>query len=202
MSSPNFESGSAEYLEALDNITRYLSSIGVDLSDEVLRETPRRMLEGHLELLGGRDVDPVSVLSETFPAGHEEMVMVRDLRFSSMCEHHVLPFMGRAHVAYIPNASGRITGLSKIARLVEVLAGRLQVQERLTTQIAEALEYSLAPRGVLVVVEAEHLCMSLRGVKKPGASAVTSAVRGVFRTDPSTRAEAMELIGVGRGGRT
>lgn len=184
------------YHQALGSLTTYLEALGVDLNDEVLRDTPRRMLDGHLELLAGTSEDPAAVLADTFPAGHEEMVMVRNLQFSSICEHHFLPFMGRAQVAYIPNASGRITGLSKIARLVEVLSSRMQVQERLTTQIAEAIEEALNPRGVLVVVEAEHLCMSLRGVRSSGARAVTSAVRGAFRQDPSTRAEAISLMGI------
>jgi GTP cyclohydrolase I len=119
------------------------------------------------------------------------MVMVRDIPFASLCEHHLVPFLGKAHVAYIPSKDGRITGLSKLARVVDAVAGRLQVQERMTTQIAEAIEAALAPRGVLVVIEAEHLCMSMRGVRKPGAITVTSTVRGLFRTDPRTRAEAM-----------
>ncbi len=130
----------------------------------------------------------------TFAADHDEMVMVRDIPFASLCEHHLVPFMGRAHVAYIPGADGRITGLSKLARLVDGYAKRLQVQERMTTQIADAVEHALAPKGVLVVVEAEHLCMSMRGVKKPGTLTVTSAVRGLFRTDAATRAEAMQFV--------
>jgi GTP cyclohydrolase I len=122
------------------------------------------------------------------------MVMVRDIPFASLCEHHLVPFLGRAHVAYIPSKDGRITGLSKLARVVDAAAGRLQVQERMTTQIADAIEKALAPRGVLVVIEAEHLCMSMRGVRKPGTVTVTSAVRGLFRSDPRTRSEAMEHV--------
>jgi GTP cyclohydrolase IA len=130
----------------------------------------------------------------TFAADHDEMVMVRDIPFASLCEHHMVPFMGRAHVAYIPGDDGRITGLSKLARLVDGYAKRLQVQERMTTQIADAIEEVLGPQGVLVVVEAEHLCMSMRGVKKPGTLTITSAVRGLFRTDSATRAEAMQFV--------
>jgi GTP cyclohydrolase I len=133
-----------------------------------------------------------------FDVGHDEMIMVRDIDVESLCEHHLLPFAGKAHVAYVPNEDGRITGLSKLARLVDVLAKRPQVQERLTTQIADVLERTLKPRGVFVVIEAEHLCMSMRGVKKPGSVTVTSSVRGVFRSDPRTRSEAMGLIRDGR----
>src|SRR5580692_1371082 len=127
-------------------------------------------------------------------AKHDEMVMVRDIPFASLCEHHLVPFLGRAHVAYIPAEDGRITGLSKLARLVDGFARRLQVQERMTTEIADAIESVLSPRGVFVVIEAEHLCMSMRGVKKPGTLTVTSSVRGLFRNDPATRAEAMQFI--------
>ena len=138
--------------------------------------------------------NPSEHLQVTFAEGHDEMVMVRDISFTSLCEHHLVPFMGLAHVAYLPALDGRITGLSKLARLVEGYARRLQVQERMTTQIVDALEKELHPRGSLVVLEAEHLCMSMRGVKKPGSSTVTSAVRGVFRTDPAARAEALNYI--------
>lgn len=184
--------------KALEFLTRYLEAIGLDLTDEVLKDTPKRVLESHLDMLSGRYQDPHEVLLETFPANHEEMVMVKDVYFSSLCEHHILPFFGRAHVAYIPNSSGNITGLSKISRLIEILSSRLQVQERLTTEIAGSLEKALSPKGVLVVVEAEHMCMSVRGVKKPGSTVVTSAVRGVFKRNPSTRAEAMDLISTGK----
>ena len=130
----------------------------------------------------------------TFEAQHDEMVMVRDIPFASLCEHHLVPFIGRAHVAYIPGDDGRVTGLSKLARLVDGFARRLQVQERMTTQVADAIDEVLSPRGVLVVIEAEHLCMSMRGVKKPGSVTVTSSVRGLFRNDIATRAEAMAFI--------
>ena len=130
----------------------------------------------------------------TFAAEHDEMVMVRDIPFTSLCEHHMVPFIGKAHVAYIPGDDGRITGLSKLARLVDAYARRLQVQERMTSQIADTMERALEPRGVLVVVEAEHLCMAMRGVRKPGTLTITSAVRGLFRDDPRTRAEAMAFV--------
>jgi GTP cyclohydrolase I len=146
------------------------------------------------EIFAGLHDDPARHLAVTFEADHDEMVMVRDIPFTSLCEHHFVPFTGRAHVAYIPGRDGRITGLSKLARLVEGFARRPQVQERITTQVADALEAELDPRGVFVVVEAEHLCMSMRGVKKPGSLTVTSAVRGLFKTNPATRAEAMSLI--------
>ena len=142
----------------------------------------------------GSSENPADHLEVTFAADHDEMVMVRDIPFASLCEHHMVPFMGRAHVAYIPGTDGRITGLSKLARLVDGFAKRLQVQERMTSQIADAIEVALDPKGVLVVVEAEHLCMSMRGVKKSGTSTITSAVRGLFRTDTSTRFEAMQFV--------
>ncbi|MGH9102713.1 MAG: GTP cyclohydrolase I FolE [Acidimicrobiales bacterium] len=171
-----------------------LAAVGEDPDREGLRRTPARVAQMLGELLAGARSDPAEHLKVTFEASHEEMVMVRDITFSSLCEHHLVPFVGRAHVAYIPSDDGRITGLSKLARVVEGYARRLQVQERMTTQIADALETALSPRGVLVVVEAEHLCMSIRGVRKPGATTVTSAVRGLFLRDPATRAEAMGLL--------
>ncbi len=171
-----------------------LAGIGEDPDREGLRGTPGRVASMFEELFSGLDQDPGKHLTVTFAAEHDEMVMVRDIPFASFCEHHLVPFIGRAHVAYIPAEDGRITGLSKLARLVDGYARRLQVQERMTTQIAEAIEKALAPRGVLVVVEAEHLCMSMRGVKKPGTLTVTSSVRGLFRRDPATRAEAMQFI--------
>ena len=146
------------------------------------------------EVFDGLRKDPVEDLKVLFDAGHDEMIMVRDVPLYSMCEHHLIPFMGSAHVAYIPNTEGQITGLSKLARVVDVLARRPQVQERLTTQIADAMEDALNPRGVLVVLEAEHLCMSMRGIQKPGSKTVTSAVRGIFRESEATRIEAMNLI--------
>lgn len=172
-----------------------LVAIGEDPERDGLRRTPERIAEMYEELFGGLHEDPADVLSVRFEADHDEMVMVRDIPLASMCEHHMVPFIGRAHVAYIPGDDGRITGLSKLARLVEVFARRPQLQERLTTQIADALQRALEPAGVFVVIEAEHLCMSMRGVRKPGSLTVTSAVRGLFKTNPATRAEAMSLIG-------
>jgi GTP cyclohydrolase I len=146
------------------------------------------------EVFSGIHEDPEAVVDAVFDVGHDEMIMVRDIPLHGICEHHLTPFLGKAHVAYVPNTEGRITGLSKLARLVDLLARRPQVQERLTTEVAEVLVRVLKPRGVFVVLEAEHLCMSMRGVKKPGSVTVTSAVRGVFKTDARTRAEAMGLI--------
>jgi GTP cyclohydrolase IA len=175
-------------------VAEILEAIGEDPSRDGLTNTPARVAAMYEELFAGLGEDPGRHLTVTFEAGHDEMVMVRDIPFASLCEHHLVPFIGRAHVAYIPNSDGRITGISKLARLVEGFARRLQVQERLTTEIADAIESALDPRGVLVVVEAEHLCMSMRGVKKPGTLTVTSAVRGLFRRDPATRAEAMQFV--------
>jgi GTP cyclohydrolase I len=175
-------------------VREILEAIGADLDDENFERTPQRVAEMFGEVFAGLDERPEDVLSVTFEAGHDEMVLVKDIDMISVCAHHLVPFVGRAHVAYIPNEDGRITGLSKLARLVDLYARRPQVQERLTTQVADALERILQPRGVLVVVEAEHLCMSARGVKKPGATTVTSAVRGLFRDDARTRAEAMAFV--------
>jgi GTP cyclohydrolase I (EC 3.5.4.16) len=170
-----------------------LEAIGEDPGREGLLETPRRVADFYEEIFDGLDRDPAERLSAIFHEDHEELVIVRDISFASMCEHHLLPFFGKAHVAYIPR-SGRVVGLSKLARIVEDFSHRPQLQERLTAQIADLLMEQLNPHGVLVVVEAEHMCMSMRGVRKPGARTVTSAVRGVFQTDHATRAEAMALI--------
>jgi GTP cyclohydrolase I len=175
-------------------VRELLEAIGEDPSREGLLDTPRRVADMYAELFEGLEADPGEHLRVTFEAGHDEMVMVRDIPFTSLCEHHLLPFVGHAHLAYLPGSDGRITGLSKLARLVEGFARRLQVQERLTTQIVEAMERELRPRGSIVVVEAEHFCMTMRGVKKPGAITVTSAVRGVFRDDAAYRAEALQYI--------
>ncbi|MHB8220983.1 MAG: GTP cyclohydrolase I FolE [Acidimicrobiales bacterium] len=175
-------------------VTEILTAIGEDPGRDGLTNTPSRVAAMYEELFAGMSDDPARHLTVTFAADHDEMVMVRDIPFASLCEHHLVPFIGRAHVAYIPGDDGRITGLSKLARLVDGYARRLQVQERMTTQIAEAVERVLAPRGVLVVVEAEHLCMSMRGVKKPGTLTITSSVRGLFRSDAATRAEAMQFV--------
>ena len=175
-------------------IGELLEAIGEDRTRDGLVETPRRVAEMYVELFNGLDEDPGQHLRTTFEAGHDEMVMVRDIPFTTLCEHHLVPFTGVAHVAYLPGPDGRITGLSKMARLVEGFARRLQVQERMTTQIVDAMEAELHPRGSMVVIEAEHFCMSMRGVKKAGATTVTSAVRGVFRDDAAYRAEAMQYI--------
>jgi GTP cyclohydrolase I len=175
-------------------VSELLSAIGEDPGRDGLVETPRRVASMYEELFSGLHDDPARHLEVTFAADHDEMVMVRDIPFASLCEHHLVPFLGKAHVAYIPAEDGRITGLSKLARLVDGYARRLQVQERMTTQIADAIAEVLRPRGVLVVIEAEHLCMSMRGVKKPGTVTVTSSVRGLFRSDVATRAEAMQFI--------
>jgi GTP cyclohydrolase IA len=174
-----------------------LLAIGEDPDRDGLRETPARVARAYAEQLSGLRKRPEDVLTTVFDADHDEMVLVRDIELYSTCEHHLTPFFGFAHVGYIPNGKGQITGLSKLARLVDVYAKRPQVQERMTSQIAEALMTVLEPRGVIVVVEAEHLCMSMRGVRKPGAKTVTSAVRGSFRDSDRTRAEAMSLL-IGR----
>ena len=175
-------------------ILEILGAIGEDPTRDGLLRTPERVARSYVELFAGLGENPADHLEVTFAAEHDEMVMVRDIPFASLCEHHMIPFIGRVHVAYIPGDDGRITGLSKLARLVDGFAKRLQVQERMTTEIADAIEEALLPQGVLVVVEAEHLCMSMRGVKKPGTTTVTSAVRGLFRNDASTRAEAMAFV--------
>ena len=181
--------------ERVEGLVReLLAAIGDDPNRDGLLETPRRVAEMYGELFEGLDVDPGEHLRVTFEAGHDEMVMVRDIPFTTLCEHHLVPFTGLAHVAYLPGPEGRITGLSKMARLVEGYARRLQVQERMTTQIVEAMERELAPRGSMVVIEAEHFCMSMRGVRKAGSTTVTSAVRGVFRDDAAYRAEALQYI--------
>lgn len=175
-------------------VRELLAAVGEDPDREGLLGTPGRVAAMYAELFSGLHDDPDRHLTTTFAADHDEMVMLKDIPFASLCEHHLVPFIGRAHVAYIPNEDGRITGLSKLARLVEGYARRLQVQEHLTAQVADTMQRVLAPRGVLVVMEAEHLCMSMRGVNKPGALTVTSAVRGVFRSEAATRAEAMQFI--------
>ena len=175
-------------------VREILEAFGEDPNRDGLLDTPRRMAKMYEEIFSGLHEDPAKHLTVTFEADHDEMVMVRDIPVHSMCEHHLVPFAGRAHVAYIPGEDGRITGLSKIARLVDGFAKRPQVQERLTTQIADALTATLNPRGALVLIEAEHFCMSMRGVKKPGSLTITSAVRGLFKSNAATRAEAMSLI--------
>ncbi|OIQ57011.1 GTP cyclohydrolase 1 [Moorella thermoacetica] len=169
-----------------------IEAVGEDPDREGLRETPRRIADMYEEIFAGIDRDPGNELTVVFDENHEEIVLVKNIPLYSICEHHFLPFLGRAHVAYIPR--GKITGLSKLARVVDTAARRPQVQERLTTQIADIIMEKLNPYGVVVIIEAEHLCMSMRGIKKPGSLTITSAVRGVFRRDQAARSEAMSLI--------
>ena len=175
-------------------VRELLIAVGEDPDREGLRDTPARVARAYAEIFAGLYTDPDTVLEKTFDEGHRELVLVRDIPVSSFCEHHLLPFSGVAHVGYIPGCNGRVTGLSKIARLVDLYARRPQVQERLTAQVADALVRKLDPQGVIVVIEAEHLCMAMRGIRKPGSRTTTSAVRGIFRTSASSRAEAMSLI--------
>ncbi|MFI5955495.1 GTP cyclohydrolase I FolE [Cryptosporangium sp. NPDC051539] len=180
-------------------VREILVAVGEDPDREGLRETPARVARAYDEIFAGLRVDPADVLTTVFEEDHEELVLVKDIELYSTCEHHLVPFHGVAHVGYIPGENGRITGLSKLARLVDLYARRPQVQERLTSQIADTLMEKLEPRGVIVVVECEHLCMSMRGIRKPGARTVTSAVRGWFQRSQAARAEAMSLIlGSGR----
>ncbi|MEN3611259.1 GTP cyclohydrolase I FolE [Plantactinospora sp. ZYX-F-223] len=175
-------------------VREILIAVGEDPDRDGLRQTPARVARAYAELFAGLRVDPAQVLSTTFEANHEELVLVRDIDVMSLCEHHLLPFRGSAHIGYIPGENGRITGLSKLARLVEVYARRPQVQERLTAQIADLLMARLEPRGVIVVLECEHMCMAMRGIQKSGAKTITSAVRGLLQRDAKSRAEAMALI--------
>ncbi|UDY23843.1 GTP cyclohydrolase I FolE [Nocardioides sp. Kera G14] len=187
---PEFDHARAEAA-----VRELLFAIGEDPDREGLLDTPARVARAYAEVTQGLRQRPEDVLTTTFDIGsHDELVLVRDIEFWSMCEHHLVPFSGVAHVGYIPHAEGRITGLSKLARLVDVYAKRPQVQERLTTQIADALMEILEPQGVIVVMEAEHLCMTMRGVRKAGARTITSAVRGTMRSNSTTRSEAMALI--------
>jgi GTP cyclohydrolase I len=174
-------------------VREILLAIGEDPDREGLQDTPKRVAKSYAEIFAGLHQSPVGLLATTFALEHEEMVLVKDIPFFSTCEHHLVPFHGTAHIGYIPSKDGKVTGLSKLARLVDVYARRPQVQERLTTQIVDALMDNLDPRGAIVVIECEHLCMSMRGVRKPGAKTVTSAVRGQLR-ETATRAEAMSLI--------
>ena len=178
-------------------VAEILEALGEDPQRDGLLRTPARVAKMYAEVFAGLREDPEHHLEVQFEAGHDEMVMVKDIPFYSMCEHHLLPFVGQAHVAYVPGEHWKITGLSKLARLVEAYARRPQVQERLTSQVADKLMQALDPRGALVVIEAEHLCMSMRGVQKPGSLTLTSAVRGLFLSD-ATRAEALQLLGIGR----
>lgn len=185
--------GEVDHVRIEAAVREILLAIGEDPDLDGLIDTPARVARAYAEIFGGLRMDPQDVLGTTFDVDHDEMILVKDIELYSVCEHHLVPFHGVAHVAYIPGADGRVVGLSKLARLVDVYARRPQVQERLTTQIADAVESHLAPRGVLVVVEAEHLCMSMRGIRRPGARTLTSTVRGQLR-HPATRAEAMSLV--------
>ncbi|GAA2606651.1 GTP cyclohydrolase I FolE [Streptomyces axinellae] len=185
--------GEFDEKRAANAVRELLIAVGEDPDREGLVETPARVARAYREMFAGLRQRPEDVLTTTFDLGHDEMVLVKDIEVVSQCEHHLLPFHGVAHVGYIPATSGKITGLSKLARLVDVFARRPQVQERLTTQIADSLMKILEPRGVIVVIECEHMCMSVRGVRKPGAQTTTSAVRGQLR-DATTRSEAMSLI--------
>ncbi|WP_278314325.1 GTP cyclohydrolase I FolE [Lolliginicoccus levis] len=175
-------------------VRELLLAIGEDPDRDGLAETPARVARAYAELFAGLHTDPDSVLDKTFDEGHEELVLVKDIPMYSTCEHHLVPFHGVAHVGYIPGPTGRVTGLSKLARVVDLYAKRPQVQERLTSQIADALMRKLEPRGAIVVIEAEHLCMAMRGIRKPGATTTTSAVRGILKTSPISRSEALDLI--------
>lgn len=180
-------------------VAMIIEAIGDDPEREGMLNTPQRVAEMYVELFSGLGKDPKEELSVGFEVGHREMVVARDIPFYSICEHHLLPFYGTAHVGYIPNAGGRVVGASKLARVVEIVARRPQIQERMTTDIAEAILEALQPDGVAVVIEAEHLCMTMRGIKKPGCNIVTSATRGTFRRKAATRAEFLSLIGSHKG---
>jgi len=171
----------------------FLEGIGENFERAGIKETPARVARMCKDIFGGIDNDPRKVLTVLTGEKHDEIILLRDIPLYSFCEHHLLPFLGRAHIAYIPEG-GRVTGLSKLARVIDLLSKRLQLQERLTTQIADVVNETLKPKGVMVMIEAEHLCMSIRGIKKPGTTTVTSVVRGIFRRNPSTRAEAINLI--------
>ena len=175
-------------------VRELLLAVGEDPDREGLRETPARVARSYREVFAGLHVDPNTVLEKTFDEGHQELVLVKDIPIYSTCEHHLVPFYGKAHIGYIPGPEGRVTGLSKLARLVDLYAKRPQVQERLTGQVADALVEKLNPTSAIVVIECEHLCMAMRGIRKPGSSTVTSAVRGGFKSDARSRAEAMSLI--------
>ncbi len=178
-----------------EGVRLILKGIGEDLGREGLRGTPRRVAEMYAEIFSGLGTNPADVLGPMFDESHDEIIMVKDIPFYSVCEHHLVPFVGRAHIAYVPNRTGKIVGLSKITRVLDTVAKRPQVQERLTSIVANTIMKTIEPRGVMVIVEAEHLCMSMRGVKKPDTKTVTSAVRGIFRNNQATRAEVMSLMG-------
>ena len=171
-----------------------LKGIGEDIKREGLIGTPERVADMYEEIFSGMGIDPADELGPMFDENHDEIILVKDISFYSICEHHLVPFIGKAHIAYVPNKSGKIIGLSKLTRVLEVVAKRPQIQERMTTIIANTIMEKIKPRGVIVIVEAEHLCMSMRGVKKPDTITVTSAVRGLFKDNPASRAEVLSLI--------
>jgi GTP cyclohydrolase I len=187
-------SGQVDVARAEAAVRELLIAVGEDPDREGLQATPARVARAYAEVFAGLHVDPDDVLQTTFDENHDELVLVKDIPLYSICEHHLVPWHGSAAVGYIPGGDGRITGLSKLARVVDLYARRPQVQERLTSQVADAVMRRLTPQGVIVVVQAEHLCMAMRGVRKPGSTTMTSAVRGIFKSDPRTRAEALSLI--------
>lgn len=188
------DSGAFDQPRAEAAVRELLLAVGEDPDREGLKETPARVARAYREVFAGLHVDPTEVLQKTFDEGHQELVLVKDIPIYSTCEHHLVPFFGKAHIGYIPGPEGRVTGLSKLARLVDLYAKRPQVQERLTGQVADALVEKLKPTSAIVVIECEHLCMAMRGIRKPGATTITSAVRGGFKSDARSRAEAMSLI--------
>jgi GTP cyclohydrolase IA len=177
-----------------EGVKLIIKGLGEDINRGGLRRTPERVADMYEEIFSGIGKDPSKELGPEFDENHDEIILVKDIPFYSVCEHHIIPFIGRAHIAYIPNESGKIVGLSKLVRVIDVVSKRLQIQERLTSIVADTIVEKIKPRGVMVIVEAEHLCMSMRGVKKPGTLTVTSAVRGLFRNNPASRAEVMSLI--------
>lgn len=189
MTNPNFDQARAEAA-----VRELLIAVGEDPDREGLQETPARVARAYAEVFAGLHVDPTEVLAKTFSEDHRELVLVRDIPIYSTCEHHLVPFYGKAHIGYIPGKDGKVTGLSKLARLADLYAKRPQVQERLTSQIADALMEKLSAHAVIVVIECEHLCMAMRGIRKPGATTTTSAVRGGFQTSAASRAEVLSLI--------
>lgn len=188
------ELGKVDVVRAEAAVRELLIAIGEDPDREGLRATPARVARAYEEVFAGLHIDPDDVLQTTFDEDHDELVLVKDIPLYSICEHHLVPWHGSAAVGYVPGEDGRITGLSKLARLVDLYSRRPQVQERLTSQVADAIMRRLEPQGVIVVVQAEHLCMAMRGVRKPGSTTMTSAVRGIFKSDPRSRAEALSLI--------
>jgi len=177
-----------------EGVKMILEGVGEDINREGLRGTPTRVADMYEEIFSGIGVDPANELGPMFDENHDEIILVKDISFYSICEHHLVPFVGKAHIAYAPNKSGKVIGLSKLTRVLEVVAKRPQIQERMTSIIADTIMEKLKPRGVMVIIDAEHLCMSMRGVKKPNTLTVTSAVRGLFRNNPASRSEVLSLI--------